>query len=249
VKRSAGRHVLDVVRAVVLLVSLACCLVAAPASALDAAPWDRVLRAHARGGGVDYASLASDPVARADLDRFLADVAGMPEDAPLASWIDAYNAIVVREIVRRWPIESVRSVSGFFDRARHRVAGAERTLDDLEHRVIRARFRDARIHAALVCGARSCPALQPRAFSASRDLDAELDRVTREWLESERHLRVERGAVRGSAILTWYRADFERDGGTVIRWLRRHAPGRLSGIPDDTPVAELPYDWAVNAPR
>lgn len=248
-KRIGGSRVLMEMLARLALVTMSLWLAPAAASALDVEPWERVLRAHARGEGMDYAALARDEAARADLRRFLDAVAAMPEDEPLASWLNAYNAIVVAEIVERWPLESVMRVPGFFDRERHRVAGRERTLDDVEHRVIRERFRDARIHAALVCGARSCPALHPRAFRQA-ELDATLDRLTRAWLASERHLRVEAGRVRASAILTWYRADFERDGGgSVVRWLRRYAPERMRGVADDARVEELPYDWSPNVPR
>ncbi|AKF06221.1 DUF547 domain-containing protein [Sandaracinus amylolyticus] len=232
-----------------LLIAMVVSLVPSVASALDVEPWDRVLRAHARNEGFDYAGLARDEAGRRDLATFLESVATMREDEPLSSWLNAYDAIVVSEIVERWPLESVMRVPGFFDRERHRVAGRERTLDDVEHRVIRARFRDARVHAALVCGARSCPALHPRAFRES-DLDATLDRLTRAWMVSDRGLRVEGGTVRASAILTWYRADFERDGGgSVLGWLRRYAPERVRGISDGTAVGELGYDWSVNQAR
>lgn len=245
VKRIAAPGVSMIVRLVFLALAL---LWARPARALDSTPWDQVLRAHARGGGVDYPALAADPAARADLERFYASLASMGEDEPLGAWLDAYNAIVVHEIVERWPIESVMRVPGFFDRERHRVAGRDRTLDDVEHRVIRARFRDARVHAALVCGARSCPPLHPRAL-ASGDLDATLDRLVRAWLASERHLRIEAGAIRGSAILSWYRADFVRDGGSVVGWIRRYAPERVAALPDTASVAEMPYDWSINLAR
>lgn len=248
---AAARVGVDVLSrlAMTLSIVLAAWLAPGGARALDPEAWDRVLRAHARGEGIDYAALARDGSARSDLRRFLDGVAEMSEDEPLASWLNAYNAIVVAEIVERWPLDSVRRAPGFFDRERHRVAGRERTLDEIEHRVIRERFRDARIHAALVCGARSCPALHPRAFR-QHGLDATLDRLTRAWLASERHLRVEGGRVRGSAILTWYRTDFERDGGgSVVRWLRRYAPERMRGVADDARVEELPYDWSPNVPR
>lgn len=231
-----------------LVLALACASLApSGASALDVEPWDRVLRAHARGDGFDYAGLARDEAARADLRLFLDGVASMPEDEGLASWLNAYNAVVVSAIAARWPLDSVRSVPGFFDRARHRVAGADRTLDDLEHRIIRERFRDARVHAALVCGARSCPALHARAFRAA-DLDATLTRLTRAWLASDRHLRPTAEGVRASAIVGWYRADFERDAGSVLAWLRRYAPDRMRGVPDTARVEALPYDWRVNTP-
>ena len=45
-----------------------------PAAALDTAPWDAVLRAHANRGGVDYAALKADAEAMGQLARFLAGV-------------------------------------------------------------------------------------------------------------------------------------------------------------------------------
>jgi hypothetical protein len=197
---------------------------------------------------MDYRALAADPAARAELRTFLDAVGTMREDEPLPAWLDAYNALVVAAVLERMPLESVMSVPGFFDRVTHRVAGRPRTLDEIEHRIIRERFRDARVHAALVCAARSCPALHGRAFGAA-PLDPTLDRLAREWLASERHLVVEGSRIRASAILTWYRADFERDAGSVLAWIRRHAPERVQGVADGTPVGELPYDWALNQAR
>ncbi|MBW2461785.1 MAG: DUF547 domain-containing protein, partial [Deltaproteobacteria bacterium] len=135
------------------------------AQALDAGPWQRVLTAHARGGGFDYAGLRADPERLADLNRFVEAVGAMNDDEGLASWLNAYNALVVHAITTRYPLDSVRDVDGFFNTVTHSVAGHSRTLDHLENQIIRPRFHDARIHFALNCGARSCPALSPRAFT------------------------------------------------------------------------------------
>ena len=102
-----------------------------PAAALDAADWNAVLRAHVAGGRVNYAALKADPAAMAKLDAFLEQVASMPEQAPLSDWLNAYNASVVRSVVRHHPLDSVRNVPGFFDRETHRVAGRARTLDEI----------------------------------------------------------------------------------------------------------------------
>ena len=224
--------------------------VAAPGRArgLDVEPWDRVLREHARRGGLDYGALSEDREAMADLDRFLAAVAEMPDDAPLASWLNAYNAIVVKSVVERYPMRSVRDVPGFFDRARHRVAGRMRTLDDLEHRVIRVRFPDARVHAALNCAARSCPPLHGRAFREA-SLDRTLDRLARAMVASERHVRVRDGALEVSQLFEWFGDDFRRDGGgSIAGFIRRFAaadhPARA--LSADAPVRHIEYDWRLN---
>ena len=232
---------------VLVVVTAGFAATAVPARALDVAPWQRVLDAHARRGGVDYAALRADARARADLDAFLAAVAVMPESEPLYAWLDAYNALVVRAIVARPGVRSVRDVPGFFDRAQHRVAGRARTLDQLENQLIRRRFPDARVHAALNCGARSCPALSTRAFTAA-NVEAELTRLARAMVASDVHVRVRDGALSLSAIFTWYEADFRRDAGSVRGWLARHDAGaRLRGLAATAPVRELPYDWALNA--
>jgi hypothetical protein len=217
-----------------------------PARALDVEPWDRVLRAHAHGGGMDYAALKADAAAMADLDAFLASVASMPESEPLYAWLDAYNAIVVKSIVLRYPLRSVRDVPGFFDRARHRVAGRERTLDEIENQIVRPRFRDARVHAALNCGARGCPALASRAFTAA-NVEAALDRLARAMVANDAHVRVREGRIELSEIFEWFKADFERDAGSVRAWLARYdARGKLANLPPDARLATRPYDWRLN---
>lgn len=233
-----------------LLAVAALAAVPGGARALDSGPWDRVLRAHAHRGGVDYGALKADEEAMGRLDAFLESAATMPESAPLSAWLNVYNAIVVKSVVERYPLDSVRSVDGFFDGQRHRVAGRGRTLDDIEHRVIRPRFRDARIHVALNCAARSCPALHPRAFREST-LDATLDRLARATVASRRHVRVDGERVRASQLFEWFSEDFERDAGSVLGWLRRFDAGdRLEGVPDDADVGTIRYDWRLNdAPR
>lgn len=221
-------------------------LAAAPARALDASPWERVLVAHARGGGMDYDALAADARARADLDRFLASAATMPESEPLSSWLNVYNALVVKSVLAHRPIASVQRVPGFFDRERHRVAGRDRTLDELENQIVRPRFHDARVHFALNCGADSCPALHGHAFVEST-LSATLDRLAKNAVASDTHVRVTNGRVEVSEIFFWFQADFERDAGSVLAWLRRYDERRrLAGVANGAALGRIPYRWALN---
>jgi hypothetical protein len=214
------------------------------ASALDADPWDEVLQAHARQGGVDYAALKADDEAMAKLDAFLAAVGRMPESAGLADWLNAYNAIVVKSVLDAYPLRSVREVDGFFDGKRHRVAGAQRTLDDIENRIIRPRFEDARVHFALNCAAKSCPALHGRAFRQG-SLDQTLDRLVRRAVASPRHVRVADGSLEVSEIFHWFSGDFERDGGSIRGWIAGQGVD-LSGVPESAEVGRIGYDWRLN---
>jgi hypothetical protein len=230
-----------------LAIILSALLLAAPsaAAALDASPWERVLAAHAKADGFDYAALKADRARLSDLRQFLESVAEMDEDEPLSAWLNAYNAIVVSEVVEHYPLRSVRDVEGFFDTERHRVAGRRRTLDQLEHRVIRPRFRDARVHFALNCGSVSCPPLHRHAFR-ERILDATLDRLVRQALSSRRHARVSGRVVHLTELFFWFDEDFERDAGSVVAWLKAHGGERFANVPADAELRRISWDWRLN---
>lgn len=218
----------------------------ATAHALDAAPWDRVAQRFAKPGGFDYAGLKADPVAMADLAAFVTAVGSMPESEPLSSWLNAYNAIVVKAVVDRYPLRSVRDVPGFFDRIRYRVAGQDRTLDAIENQIIRPRFRDARVHVALNCGARSCPPIFNRAFREA-SLSQTLDQIARRIVASDNHVRFRSGRLEVSSIFVWFRDDFARDAGSVLGWIRRYdQTGRFAAVPAGAAQTERPYDWRLN---
>jgi hypothetical protein len=191
---------------------------AASDSSPDAAVFDRVLAAHVRRGRVDYAGLKADRHARAQLDAFLAAVASMPESAPLSDWLNAYNALVIQLVLERYPLDSVSSVAGFFKTLERPVAGKERSLDAIEHGIIRPRFKDSRVHFALNCAAISCPPLRARAFRTA-SLDSDLDELAQRGVADPRHVSVVDGKLLQSAIFFWFEEDFERDAGSVVAWI------------------------------
>src|SRR5262249_56655108 len=88
-----------------------------------------------------------------------------PEHA-LAYWINAYNAFVLAAVMEEYPVRSVWKVHDgqFFVRARHRAGGVLLSLNDIEHRILRGRFREPRIHFALNCASNGCPPLRPQAY-------------------------------------------------------------------------------------
>jgi len=169
----------------------------------------------------------------------------------LAFHLNAYNLIVIQAVLDAWPVESVRAIEGFFNRRRYRVNGIFRTLDAIEHDVVRP-LGDARIHAALVCGARSCPPLLRDVFR-SKTLDEQLNQVTAAWIDDPEKNAVRNGALWISRIFKWYAKDFHQPPyGGVVDFLTRHA-GQASAV--GTRLARTPaprirylqYDWALNA--
>ncbi len=228
-----------------------------------------------RDGGVDYRRLVASPSALGPItatfvamgpsitpERFASD------DERLAWYINAYNALTLAGVVTHWPITTVHDVHGwirvkagfgFFGAMRFRLDGRTTSLYQLEHDVLRDGFGDARIHAAINCASRSCPALTARAYRPET-LDAQLDAVSRVFASHAPHVVVDNGArqIRLSAIYDWFAEDFVTDareagwGGEVLDWIEAFAlpdvaaslrAARTAGYE----VVYVDYDWSLNA--
>lgn len=220
--------------------------------------FDEVLQARVNADGqVDYAGLKASPEKlETYLDRLAsADLAALSYYEQLAFWLNAYNALVIKGVVDRYPTTSVRSVKpfgGFFYRLKFQIAGKPYTLNEIEHDVIRAEFVDARVHFALVCASAGCPTLENRAFFADT-LEERLETATFNFVANPEKVRLERSERRLylSKIFKWYAADFTEGYTGVTDFLADYLP------PDDAEFLEteevelhyLDYDWTLNAQR
>jgi len=236
------------------------------------AAWTTLLAAHVRWNAagtastVDYAGFGRD---RAALDAYRTTLAGVtkdeldawPEADRLAFLVNAYNAHTIALVLTRYPdLASIKDLGGwitspwrqkFFE-----LLGESRSLDDVEHRMIRAGVgaREPRVHFALNCASVGCPALRPEAYRGDA-LDAQLADQTRRFLSDRSRNRWDAAAARlgVSKIFDWYGEDFVRAAGSVAKYLAPHA----ALLSDDTgarakieagavPVVFLDYDWALN---
>lgn len=230
-----------------------------------------VLQEVVSGKRVDYRGLqARDDV----LDGYLAALArsepraleAAGRQARLAFWINAYNACMLRLVADHYPIRkasfprslvnavagrpdnSVWQIPDVFTRKFCPVVGAARSLDEIEHEILRP-MGEPRIHFAVNCAARGCPPLAAEAYSAER-LDEQLDAAARRFVADPRHLRIERGPkpkVQVNMVLNWFGEDFGGEDG-VRRFLARYlSPADSALILDPaTAIDYLDYDWTLN---
>jgi hypothetical protein len=239
-------------------------LAASLAPAAPAAAWDRLLAAYVRGDAVDYAAWKRD--GRADLRAHLASVSATRKAdydrwsraERLAFWLNAYNAAVVEVVLDRHPLASIRDVGDApFEAFRRDVLplphllGGSVSLDHVEKEILAKELRDPRVHVALVCAARSCPALRPEAYDATR-LDAQLDDDARRFLSDPSRNRWDPATrtLHLSKVFEWYAADFGGPAG-VRSFVARYLP---AGVGEEVRsgrarVAFLEYDWALNDAR
>lgn len=249
----------------VLAVALLAASVAPPALAQRIAPmsFDRNLYAdllarhtHAvadvAGTRVDYAALGRDPAWRHLLDGLAAASDPVRRDERLAFWIDAYNVLAMDVVVRHYPIASIRDVGSLLRPVWKRdagvAAGAVRTLDEIEHEILRP-MGEPRIHVAIVCASTSCPSLAREPFRPET-LDAQLDAAARAFVaDRAKGVRAGPDGLQVSSIFQWFAKDFAASGG-VPAFLRRHADASLAAELDrlgPAPrLAYLDYDWSLN---
>ena len=233
--------------------------------------WDRVLKQYVNQiGEVDYAALKAN---RAGLDRYVMLLGeSSPDNHPelfpsrahqLAYWLNAYNAFVIRGVVDNYPTRSVRDLGalyGFFRRKDFTSGGVKMSLLHLENEILRKKFADPRIHFAIVCASMSCPFL-PRDAFAGENLEAQLDRAARLFINQRRNLFINPSAnevtLSGLFDIQDYKRDFEAPSGpggpsqTLLDYIRRYASQenrRALEKLKHPKIKYFDYDWSINEP-
>jgi hypothetical protein len=147
------------------------------------------------------------PVDRKALDDYLAELSRTPisqynRTEQLAYWINLYNALTVRTVLRHYPVASIRDIDvgnrrsqqGLWDAPLIEVEGQALSLNDIQNRILRPVWHDPRILYALSCGAVSCPNLQPVPFSSER-LDHQLSQAAMAYINDPGCIQMEDGQL------------------------------------------------------
>lgn len=242
------------------------------------ADWNALLRRHVvvapdgTASRVDYAGLKAE---RRALDAYLARLSAVSE-AEFASWsrpqrlaflINAYNAFTIDLVLGAYPdLHSIKDLGTLttspWKKTFFTLLGATRSLDDIEHDMIRTAgaFDEPRVHFALVCASVGCPMLRNEAYTGDH-LDAQLGDGMRRFLSDRSRNRFDAasGRLQVSHIFDWYGADFSKGSGgftSVAAALGRYAdvladePAAREAIRDGRlPISFLDYDWRLNDAR
>ncbi|HVC93159.1 MAG TPA: DUF547 domain-containing protein [Pirellulales bacterium] len=228
---------------------------------VDHSAWNALLQKYCdKEGYVAYAAWQASSADVARLDGYLATLStGDPDlessrEGLLAFWINAYNAVTVRGILREYPTTSIRNhtakVLGY--NIWHDlllVVGRESySLDTIEHKILR-KAGENRIHFAIVCASVGCPRLRNEAYAADQ-LDEQLAENTRDFFSHSKNIKVDAAAktIEVSAILDWFKEDFGDSPKAGLASLAEYLPkdaARLARL-KDVHVKYLDYDWGLN---
>ena len=236
-----------------------------------------LLRDHVVETHVDYRRLLRSRVLLASIVDDFARVSAQElstwtAEHQLAYWINAYNVFTLQAVSDHYPIKnrwftlfgfvppnSIKQIPGVWNDLRWRAGGGERTLDEIEHDIIRVRYDEPRIHFAVNCAAISCPPLHPDPYVGTR-LDEQLARAARDFLNSQHGLQVDGSTLLVSRVFSWYGDDFIEDYAGRVESDRSASERAILGVvaaygtPSAARLARsatadvgfLDYDWGLN---
>ncbi|XP_052798986.1 uncharacterized protein LOC128230606 isoform X2 [Mya arenaria] len=186
------------------------------------------------GKGVNYAGIKGSKMFKDYFENLApqlqyVDLGMVSENEKKAFFINVYNALTIHGLVERTELpQSVLKVEQFWNTTAYNIGGLVYSLDDIEHGILRSNrshpssvhptFKkgdprlkyivkelDPRIHFALVCGAKSCPAIN---VYTAMNLDRALDAATQAFCAQEVSMFTEVDEIWLSRIFQWYSQDF-----------------------------------------
>lgn len=196
-------------------------------------------------GKVAYDAIYSNPAQLNEVLKIAEGISVTKDDAKnyQAFWINAYNLSVIKGLIDKYPTKSPLDHAGFFDKTKHSLGGKSITLNDIEHKLLRGQFNDARFHFVLVCGAVGCPPLISKAYMADT-LDSQLETQTKKAINgSFIKVNTKKNRVQVSQIMEWYKGDFTMEGADEIDFINKYRTEKLEG---KWKLSYFPYNWTIN---
>lgn len=173
---------------------------------------------------VDYNQLNNNP---ASLDHYLSSLESVSKNTfdnwnknqQLAFLINAYNAFTLKLIINNYPgIDSIRDLGGLifsspWDKKFFTLFGKKTSLGYIEHDVLREEYDEPRIHFAINCASKSCPALQKKVYVADK-MNEQLENAAKQFMRNTKYNRFdpEKKLLEISSIFTWFTKDFTKSG-------------------------------------
>ena len=220
---------------------------------VDNSLYGELLNKYVKDGVVDYQGFKTD---EARLNQYLElleniKVNSLSRDEQLAFYVNAYNAWTIKLILSAYPkIKSIKDLGNIFrspwEKEIVRINGRVLTLDDVEHEILRAQFKDSRVHFAINCASKSCPPLIAKPYEGST-LDRQLDSATRAFINDPKSNYLRDNKLYVSRIFKWFSEDFNDN---ILGFFLKYGEGdfkkELEAKKDKLKIVYLSYDWSLN---
>ena len=250
------------------------------AEEIDNSVYELILKNNVNDGMVNYNNIKENDIhllkkyfnqlQNLDIEYFNT----LNNDSKIAFWINTYNAITIYGIVKNYPVKyggliarhrfpksSIRQIKNFWDKVFVKIMGKDITLNQIEHKILRKKFNEPRIHFALVCASIGCPKLSEEAYKPDT-LNEQLENVTKKFVNDKEQVTLDTANKKLyiSSIFKWYAEDFPYDDKLI--WLKKYNKKFRGAIQFITKYIEeekrdfiisskheikyLDYDWSLN---
>ena len=246
-------------RKFIFLYSLGLCLLLGAVTwgwageAADNSLYGELLNKYVKNGLVDYQGIKNEEAVLEEYLKILenTNVKALSADEQFAFYVNSYNAWTIKLILGAYPeIKSIKELGNIFktpwQKKIVRINGEVITLDDVEHKILRKKFKDPRVHFAVNCASRSCPPLISEPYRGS-NLNQQLDQSTRAFINDPESNYLKGNKLYVSKIFKWFPEDFDDD---ILGFFLLYAEGdfkkELEARKDKIKIEYLHYDWSLN---
>lgn len=181
------------------------------------------------------------------------------ESELLAFWTNAYNAYTLKIIVDNYPLKSIKDINDpiwrggktVWDKELVIIDGRKMSLNHIEHKIIRPKFLEPRVHFALVCAARGCTPLRAEVYK-KEIIDFQLNDQAQVFLsnKNKNNFDLKNKIANISAIFKWYKDDFGNSEKEVLQYIIKFLPNDLAEIINSDidlwKIKYTHYDWSLN---
>lgn len=233
----------------------------ASAQQINYSEYDRLTRKYVDGRGlVNYNGLKSELPA---LKTFIDQISAVSPEShsqlfpdggeQLRYWMTAYNAWVLYIAASEYPNKnSIWNFVGLFRNRDIKFGGRDGTLEDIEHKIIRKRYKEPRIHFYINCAAYSCPGLWQGVIPQGKTWDV-LDQSAKRFINDTRNVKYDPATkkLQLSKIFDWFSSDFltylkERKGiqqPHITQYLLMYLDNPTRAALEKTPVSEISISY------
>lgn len=235
---------------IILIISISACCIA-QSNKIDHSIFDKLLKENVnKKGMVDYKAFQNNKLFEEYLNQIAAaDLSKTEIDEKLAFYINAYNALTIKNVLNNYPIDSPMDVDGFFNGKKFNISGMELTLDELEHKYVLP-IDNLLPHFGLVCAAASCPKLIRTAYLGETVYN-QLKENARVFLNdsSKNHLDKESKFLYLSSIFKWFRKSFEEKFGSLKETAKHFMDTNDRKFLNEyeVEIKFLKYNWKLNS--
>lgn len=210
---------------------------------------------------VNYRKVKKHEALLRDFLKELAEVGqeefeGWNEPQQLAFLINSYNAFVLKMVYPEGiRLSSIKDIGGLFNNPMNDevspLLGARRSLDEIQHEMIRKHFNEPLTHFALAPGSLSGPPLRSEPYLPER-LKEQLEDNTKRFM-TDRGMNLfdlRYRFIHISSIFKWYKEDFEGyDGGVrgfVSKYLAEFEEDLEAIRSKEIHLTFKSYNWNLN---